>query len=113
MTFPRPCLAPDCRQVVVGAARCAEHTSAVNRARGSSSARGYGWRWRKLAAAYRARTPLCEWTDPDGHCSRVAADVDHIRPIRAGGLDRWDNAQSLCRVHHARKTREDEARWPI
>ena len=69
-----------------------------------TKARGYGGDWRKLRSVHLREHPLCE------HCKRagvatLATDVDHIRPIAAGGgrLDR-DNLQSLCKACHSRKT---------
>lgn len=104
----RPCL--DCGDVSKFT-RCPGCTSKLNRARGSSTARGYDARWRRLSERYRRLVPWCELRFPD--CARVAADVDHRIPIRAGGRSVWANAQSTCRPCHAQKTRLDAERYPV
>lgn len=65
----------------------------------SSSARGYGSRWRKLRALKLAEQPVCE------ACRRaMATTVDHIKPKARGGGDEWENLQSLCDPCHKAKT---------
>jgi 5-methylcytosine-specific restriction protein A len=75
--------------------------------RGSSTARGYGSDWQRLRLWFLCRNPLCK------HCGKPAEDIDHIRPLRAGGarLDQA-NLQSLCRACHTKKTAEDKYKWP-
>lgn len=76
-------------------------------ARGSSSARGYGARWRRLRAMVLSQEPLCRACLERG-ATTPATDVDHIRPRRLGGTDRRDNLQALCHACHSSKTgRED------
>ena len=65
-------------------------------------------RWKKLRARKAKMNPLCE------HCQRYGIakpveEVDHILSILDGG-EIWDidNLQSLCRRHHAIKTRQEE-----
>lgn len=59
--------------------------------------------WRGLKAEQLRRFPLC------ASCSRpdspvAASEVDHIHPIRLGGLKRsFANFQSLCKPCHDRK----------
>lgn len=88
--------------------RCPLHEADRNRERGSSAQRGYTNPWRRTRDAYIARHPLCEWSG----CNELAIDVDHKTPVRAGGTHRHTNLQSLCRTHHARKTRDDRGRYP-
>jgi 5-methylcytosine-specific restriction protein A len=75
--------------------------------RESTSRRGYGRRWQRLARMFLRANPLC--ADPfglharDGRC--VAGEqVDHIIPRRRGGDDVWKNLQTLCCSCHSRKT---------
>ena len=95
------------------ATRCPDCTSALNIARGSSHARGYGRRHRLLSEKYRRIHPFCELRYPG--CERLALDADHKIPLRpsAGGKSVWSNYQAACRPCHARKTREDAERYPI
>jgi 5-methylcytosine-specific restriction endonuclease McrA len=37
--------------------------------------------------------------------SDADVEIDHIIPLDRGGLSEWDNLQTLCRAHHALKTR--------
>ena len=101
----RPCL--ECGEPTKQS-RCPVHTSARNKARGSSTQRGYGATWQRVRDGYIARNPLCQ----EPGCSAFAVDVDHVVPIRAGGTHKHANLQSLCRLHHARKTQADKARYP-
>ncbi len=104
----RPCL--DCG-AATKATRCPDCTSARNIARGSSTARGYNSRWRALSERIRRRNPLCGLRYPG--CAFLAVDVDHVIPVRAGGRSVRSNAVPVCRPCHARKTREDQERYPV
>lgn len=80
------------------------------RQRQSRSAVGYDWAWMKLAARHKAVNPLCVVCEAAGHTTAVQQ-TDHIVPFK--GLSdplrlAWDNLQSLCNMHHSKKTaRED------
>ena len=104
----RSCL--DCG-AITKATRCPSCTSERNIERGSSTRRGYGSRWRRISERYRRLTPYCELHLPG--CARVAVDVDHRVPIRAGGRSTWSNACAACRPCHATKTRLDAKRYPV
>ncbi len=71
--------------------------------RGSSTAQGYGARWRRIRKAQLGREPLCRTCQEQGRTT-AATDVDHITPRRDGGPDTPGNLQSLCRSHHSQKT---------
>ena len=65
--------------------------------------------WRKLRNRRIKEEPLCR------HClakDRItpATQVDHIKPRRDGGLDEWDNTQSLCTDCHRVKTADENRR---
>lgn len=101
---PTGCSYPGCPELAVRHGRCAQHQRErpprPSDLRPSSTARGYGYRWQKLRAAYLKQYPWCVWPG----CTRRATDVDHIIPKRDGGGDDWDNLQPLCREHHHAKT---------
>lgn len=68
-------------------------------------------RMRRSLDAYRASHPYCEWPG----CHRIMHQVDHIVPLAELAADdprRYDhdNYQSLCLVHHQRKTTQDALR---
>jgi len=90
--------------------RCPEHESALNISLGSSTARGYDSRWRRLSERKRRLTPFCEIRLPG--CELAAVDTDHTVPIRAGGRAVWSNCQSVCRPCHATKTALDKELFP-
>ena len=74
---------------------------------GGSAPRGYGARWRKLRVMILAREPYCQ---AEG-CNEWATEVDHIVPTTAGGTDRVDNLQALCKSCHSRKTSTEDGGW--
>ena len=66
--------------------------------------RGYGNDWKIARKDYLRHNRLCTM------CGRLAAVVDHIRPMRYGGKRfEENNLQSLCRKCHASKTTTDDA----
>jgi len=83
-----------------------------DRRRGSAAVRGYDARWRRYAAAFLLRNPLCATHLESGRV--VAAQVvDHKGPHRGDASLFWDRAnhQALCvRCHNAKTAREDVQR---
>jgi len=76
----------------------------VDAGRPSASVRGYDRKWQKLRLMKLARNPLCEACDAMGDVA-AAEEVDHIVPVaRGGALMDITNLQSLCKMHHSRKT---------
>lgn len=101
----RPCAWPGCG-AITAKRFCSHHEQEEYRRqdarRGSSGARGYGARWRKLRAAVLREEPFCRECGVKG--VRVAAtEVDHIIP-KPLGTDARENLQSLCTSHHSAKT---------
>lgn len=82
------------RLVPASKRRCDRCQLANSRARGSSSARGYGGPWRRVSERQRREVPWCQLRLP-GCTGRVDA-ADHIVPIWAGGKSTRGNAQSAC-----------------
>jgi len=52
---------------------------------------------------YLNKNPLCIECKKAGYTVEAAL-VDHIVPLSQGGTDTWDNYQSLCTMHHNKKT---------
>ena len=78
---------------------------AYDRTRGTSTQRGYGYRWQQYRLMILRRHPLC--ADPfsiHGKQTVLATEVDHIKPLREGGTNRPDNLQTLCKSCHSKKT---------
>ena len=116
--MPRPCARAGCPNTVQRGGYCAacnqrSPTAVVDKARGSSTERGYGYRWQQARAAFLAlpENVLCK--DPDGRhvgVYKLATEVDHIVPHRGDLALFWDtsNWQGLCTSCHSCKTaRED------
>lgn len=107
----RPCL--DCGRLTTNPSRCDVHQSEwqarQDRLRGSSTQRGYGGEWRRVAKAV-----LSQWVAVNGyHCpgygvpshSAEKLTVDHVVPKAAGGTDHPSNLSVLCRSCNSRKGR--------
>ena len=112
----RPCGHPGCPGLVRKGQYCDGHARLHRKEyddqRGSSSARGYGSRWRRLRAMYLQAYPVC--VDPFGlHAGRVVAatEVDHKLAKKIGGTDAWENLQALCHECHSHKTAVVDGRW--
>lgn len=84
-----------------------------DRTRGSSTSRGYDYRWQQARAAFLRHPDNVLCKDPDRRHAgvyRLATDVDHIVPHRGDQVLFWDrsNWQGLCHDCHSFKTaRED------
>ena len=86
--------------------------AAYDARRGSSTERGYDWRWRRARDGFIAEHPLCvmclalapPMTTP-------ASVVDHKIPHRGDMVLFWDrsNWQSLCKPHHDIEKQREEA----
>lgn len=78
---------------------------------GSSTARGYDYRWQQARLDHLRMHPLCVYCDQAGRVE-AATIVDHVVPHRGDQALFWDrsNWQSLCAAcHSSRKQREEHA----
>lgn len=98
----KACAKPGCA-ALTSRGLCAVHASQGEKERGNSAKRGYDGRWRKRRRAWLAEHPLCTNCKLRG-IIEAATDVDHVKPLRAGGKDDESNYQSLCHRCHSRKT---------
>jgi len=73
--------------------------------RASAARRGYDRRHQRLRLMVLREQPICA---ADG-CDEPATELDHIKPLRAGGTDERCNMQGLCRLHHNQKTHREGA----
>lgn len=92
--------------------RCPKHQH--DRQRGSSTARGYDYRWQQASKAFLRLHPLCQCEGCQEGALRVRAStvVDHKIPHRSDPVLMWDqnNWQSMAKECHDSKTaREDGA----
>jgi 5-methylcytosine-specific restriction protein A len=105
----KPCGRSGCPGLTAGR-YCGQHAKdgwQYDQERGSSSARGYGSKWRKLRDYVLKREPLCRICLKNGR-TEPAREVDHIKPKSAGGTDDQANLQGLCHQCHSRKTAEED-----
>ena len=81
--------------------------------------RSHGAAWYRLRdAAMRRAGGLCQVCAGFGHAT-MAREVDHIKPLWAGGPDIGANLQAICKPHHkaksahesAQRTRSELAPW--
>ncbi len=102
----RPCNQPGC-PALVSKGYCDKHRE--KKQRGSSTQRGYGYRWQQARLVYLKENPLCVQCKEDNQI--VAAQViDHIIPHKGNQELSWDedNWQSLCKHHHDIKTATED-----
>lgn len=111
----RPCSYPGCG-ALTDSGRCDRHKHVARKQhderRGSSTERGYGYRWQKASKAYLAAHPLCQCADCDEGRKRLlpATVVDHRIPHRGDMALFWDssNWQAMSKpCHDAKTARED------
>lgn len=104
----RPCNKSGCYELTRDR-YCPQHKKAPDEFRGSSSKRGYGYRWQKARAGFLRKHPLCLHCEQEGRVT-TATEVDHIVPHRGDKSLFWDrsNWQPLCKTHHSRKTARGE-----
>jgi 5-methylcytosine-specific restriction protein A len=113
----KPCSAPACSALVRGKRYCEKHELLAeqpkrehDQRRGSSTQRGYGYKWQKYRLLFLKSNPLCVHCQAEGRV-KAATDVDHIIPHRGDMKLFWDesNYQSLCHSHHSEKTASEDS----
>ena len=110
----KPCNYPGCPELVKrGSLYCEKHKRQYLKQdsirRGTSSSRGYNYRWQKLKKLYLKKNPLCAQCLEEGRTVPAVA-VDHIMPHRGDYRLFWDesNWQGLCTRHHNRKSQKEK-----
>ena len=103
-----PCAVPGCPNLTVEK-YCDVHKGTDEHRRGSSSARGYDYRWRMASKAFLRAHPLCAECERQGKLT-PATEVDHIQPHRGNKQLFWDerNWQGLCHNCHSKKTATED-----
>lgn len=75
----------------------------------TNDSRTRGSQWQAIRARVMRRDGgLCQCCIRFGHHT-IGAEVDHNRPLWAGGSDALHNLQTICQAHHRAKTRAEEA----
>lgn len=79
--------------------------AALDKRRGSSSARGYGSDWQKVRLLALDREPLCRFCAAKGRVT-PATEVDHIKPVTLRPDLRLElsNLRPLCQSCHSALT---------
>jgi 5-methylcytosine-specific restriction protein A len=98
----RLCLEPRCPNTATYRGRCPTHSRQRERATHPNKRLYNSRRWQYTRRKQLHMEPLCA-------CGEIATDVDHIRPVEAGG-DPWHfaNLASMCHECHSRKTRREQ-----
>lgn len=109
---PHPCATPSCPNLVArGVRRCPSCRLTHDRARGTSTARGYGADWRAIRRRHLRREPCCRGCAALG-IVKAADTVDHVVPWQGAPTQEErerlrtdeENLQSLCQPCHNKKT---------
>jgi 5-methylcytosine-specific restriction protein A len=100
-----------------GSGRCDQHKRVEARAldarRGSSSERGYSYKWQQAREGFLRAHPLCVRHEARGEVV-AATVVDHITPHKGDKALFWQRAnwQPLCkRCHDIKTMTEDRGAW--
>jgi 5-methylcytosine-specific restriction enzyme A len=112
----RPCSQPLCfRFASPNTSRCDQHAIAhrqqVDTHRGSSSKRGYNYRWQIASKAFLKLHPYCQCPTHQGKAdSPLATCVDHIIPHKNDKVLFWSRAnwQAMSKECHDRKTAAED-----
>lgn len=98
-----PALKP--RLATINTSRVQPQANPADRHTGSSTQRGYGYKWQQARAGYLQKHPLCVHCQAEG-LFEPATVVDHIVPHKGDQKLFWDreNWQPLCKAHHDVKT---------
>src|SRR5574344_730145 len=99
----KPCGYPGCPNLAAADKKyCFEHRNVDERRRGTSTERGYNYRWSLFRVVYLKQHPLCVECQKGGRLT-PATEIDHIIPHRGDQQLLWDesNMQSLCHRHHS------------
>lgn len=93
------------RLATINTSRIAPAVSLADRHTGSSTARGYGYRWQQARDRFLKKHPLCRHCQQQGDLTPATV-VDHITPHKGDQQLFWDenNWQPLCKPHHDVKT---------
>jgi 5-methylcytosine-specific restriction enzyme A len=112
MQAPKPCNQAGCKSYSIEGGRCEAHKKLKqqqsDQARGSSNARGYGYKWQQTSKGYLKQHPLCECQECLAGERQVnqATVVDHIKPHKGDMVLFWDRAnwQAMAKPCHDKKT---------
>ena len=98
--------------MLTDAGRCPAHKQQREQQRGSSTQRGYGYKWQVASKGFLRTHPLCQCPDCDEGRKRVtvATIVDHIIPHRGDMKLFWNrnNWQAMSKPCHDKKTATED-----
>ncbi|MDF3837140.1 HNH endonuclease [Cupriavidus basilensis] len=117
----RPCRHRGCKALVRGGGYCEAHKAESSNwskgeaRKGSTTARGYGYRWQRLREFILARDCgicQCEECKALGRV-RIATEVDHRVPKAEGGTDDPENLRAINADCHKAKTGREGRRGQV
>ena len=102
--YPKACASPQCAEITHNK-YCNKHKQYNRAARAkNTNAAGYGITWQRLRKVFLLENPLCENCKAKG-IIKPATEVHHKTNIKDGGVNDYDNLQSLCKPCHSQETR--------
>lgn len=115
ISAPRPCNHPGCGKLLHNASYCDQHQKAKRKQaddrRGSSTERGYGYKWQQVSKAFLKAHPICECADCKASSVLLPSTVvDHITPHKGDMKLFWqrDNWQAMNKKCHDKKTAKED-----
>lgn len=111
---PRPCKRPGCRKLTTAGAYCPDHAAAIRKQadaqRGSSTQRGYGYKWQQASKKFLRDHPLCQCESCKEGTLRLwpSSVVDHKTPPK---LKEALDSKDPNRIARAQKLFWDQNNW--
>jgi 5-methylcytosine-specific restriction protein A len=112
MSILRPCLRSGC-SALVDRGYCDKHKVKDSEIRGTSTERGYDYRWQQFRRWYlsQAEHVMCRihtLYKSQSQCRQIATDVHHVIKLRDRPDLKYDqsNLVGLCSRHHDELTRQ-------
>lgn len=109
----RPCRYKNCPALTDSeSGYCEQHEKIVRKeinrnynryGRSTEAKKRYGYKWRKIRAAFLAANPLCEMCKRQGKYT-AANEVHHVKPLADGGTNDFENLMALCKSCHSKIT---------
>lgn len=107
------CRHPGCGKLIDDPGFCEAHVKQrrreVDARRGTSTQRGYGYRWQQARRDFLAEFPLCSECEKAGRLTPATV-VDHIDPHKGDESKFWNrgNWAPMCKPCHDRKTATED-----
>jgi 5-methylcytosine-specific restriction protein A len=108
------CMRPGCPELIESGAYCDKHkkeTTRYDKERGSSTARGYDYKWqihRTIFLNMPDNTLCYDCLHMTPERVTASTEVHHIIAKQKGGMDEYSNLMGLCHDCHSKRTANGE-----